>query len=68
MPWVHQPPVVAWLHVDPLPEPWVSCESNTTGFPARFVAPSQLLFPLLHLPDSSIDVEGNPLAVMDPRL
>ena len=68
IPLVHQPPIVAWLPADPLPEPWVSCESNATGFPTHFVAPSRLLLPLLHILGSSIDDEGNPLAVVDPRL
>ena len=61
------PPVATWVQEDPLPEPWVSYESDATGFSAHFVAPSQLPLPMLRLPGSSVDVEGNPLAVMDPH-
>ena len=68
MPWVHQPPVAAWLQVDPLPEPWVSYVSNMTSFPTLFVTPSRPLLPSLHLPSSSVDVEGNPLAAMEQHM
>jgi hypothetical protein len=68
MPWVHQPPVLGWLQVDPLPKPWVSHVSDETIFPAHFVTPSWPLLPPLCLLDSSVDVEGNPMDVMDPHL
>jgi hypothetical protein len=68
MPWVHQPPVVGWLQVDPLHEPWVSHVSDKTSCPTRFVTPSWPLLPPLCLPGSSIDVEGNPMDVMDPHM
>jgi hypothetical protein len=68
MPWVHQPPVATWLQENPLTEPWVSCESNTTSFPACFVGPSLLILPPPHLPSSSVDVEGSLLVIVDPCL
>jgi hypothetical protein len=68
MPWVHQPPITSCLQENPLPEPWVSYELNTTGFPACFVGPSQFLFPPPHPPGSSVDVEGSLLTTMDPHL
>ena len=68
MPKVHQPPFITWLQEDPLPEPWVSYDSNVTSFTAHFVGPSQLLHPPPRLPGSSVDVEGSLLAIMDPCL
>ena len=68
MPWVHQPPVTTWLQEYPLREPWVSCESNTIGCPTCFVGPSQLLLSSPRIPDSSVDVKGNPLAIVEQHL
>jgi hypothetical protein len=68
MPLVHQPPIVAWPQADPLPGPWVSCESNAIGFPTHFVGPSRLLLSSPRLPGSFVDVDGNSLVVVDPRL
>jgi hypothetical protein len=68
MPWVHQPPVTAWLQEDPLPKPWESYESNKTGCPASFVGLSRFLLSLPRLPGSFVDVKETLPAVADPRL
>jgi hypothetical protein len=62
------PPVATWVQEDPLPEPWVSYVSDAKSFPTHFVTPSRPLLPPLHLPSSSVDVKGNPLAIVEQHL
>jgi hypothetical protein len=66
--YVHQPPIAAWLQVDPLPEPLESSVSNEIGYTARSIGLYLLLLSPPHLLSSFVYVKVIPLAFLDPCL
>jgi hypothetical protein len=65
---VHLPPVTASPLADPPLEPWESCASNETGFPAHSIAVSLRPRLLSHLLRPFADVMGIPMVIVDLRL